>query len=38
MRINFSYSPAADAIQEGITRLRLTLRELLHECEAVPAH
>ncbi len=30
MRINFSY-PTPDSIREGITRLGLTLKELLHE-------
>ena len=30
MRINFSYSHP-DVIREGITRLGLTLKELLHE-------
>ena len=34
MRINFSYS-APDVIREGITRLGLTLKELLHESEKV---
>src|SRR5512146_2506904 len=36
MRINFSYS-APDTIREGITRLGLTLKELLHEGEKVGA-
>jgi len=30
MRINFSYPTTAD-IREGVTRLGLTLKELLHE-------
>jgi DNA-binding transcriptional MocR family regulator len=35
MRINFSYSNPA-TIREGITRLGLTLKELLHDRQAVP--
>jgi 2-aminoadipate transaminase len=34
MRINFSYS-APDIIREGITRLGVTLKELLHEGEKI---
>jgi 2-aminoadipate transaminase len=34
MRINFSYS-SPDVIREGVTRLGITLKELIREKEAV---
>jgi 2-aminoadipate transaminase len=37
MRLNFSYS-SPDTIREGITRLGVTLKELLHQRERVAAH
>jgi 2-aminoadipate transaminase len=36
MRLNFSYANP-DTIREGITRLGITLKELLHEGEKVGA-